>query len=154
VCSRWVRIKFIAQREPGQCAVACLRMAASGYGMDLSETEVETLCKAEKTGIRIDDLANGACEAGMAARLSEGVPPTIDCLHECVIAYVYHPKIRPGARVSTHAVIIRAWDREVTYWDPQLHINEVPMEQKVPEDVFLEGWRLVRYACVIIRLDQ
>lgn len=134
--------KVFLQETESSCAVACLRMAASAFGVETNEEELRSLCHTTDRGTVIDDLLAGALSLGLEARIASLKLDDINPTQELVIAYL---DLLPLDNIeTTHAILIVRAEEQVICLDPRLG------ERMIARQSFEQAWMGTRGLSLVI----
>lgn len=140
------KLPIYKQEKPYSCAVACLRMVLSVYGIKISEEELREKCKTTEIGTSAEDMVFCATEFGLEAEIVYLTLPELKkILSDPIYPIVFINLFPINNIISTHAVIIvRIKNGEVEIIDP------LEGEQTLDLTKFAESWRICRGIAILI----
>ena len=143
-------IPYFRQLDRTSCGVACLRMAASYFGIEKSEEELKEICGTGWTGNVCEDLAKGAVEIGLKSQVLSGM--TIDLVKgyikekKLIIVLLDPGFLYGGMKGFGHFVlIIKVRKNEVIFHDPDSGPGI-----SFPTGDFLPAWEEFKYKGVVV----
>ncbi len=142
---------YFAQEAESSCAVACLRMVLSAFGIQRSETELCELCDCGWEGTDALRLVDAARQLGLRGTRKYNL--SLNELFELIaqgkypIVYV-RTRLDETALPTQHAFVVKETDREILVaLDPWLG------ERKLSTFEFEREWRQMNGLTIICQID-
>jgi ABC-type bacteriocin/lantibiotic exporter with double-glycine peptidase domain len=140
------------QEQPFTCAVACLRIVAEYFGIKRSEAELVPICETTLDGTTPENLAQGARQIGLSAKISYDDPTVLNKFlirQNPVIVFLGIRLNSDPANIEIHAVVVFSEnDKTITYIDPE---DGYEHEQK--REDFFGNWQYAFHVAILISKD-
>lgn len=137
------------QEQPHTCAVACLRMAASHFGITRTEAELLPLCDTTRDGTTPDGLARAARRLGLSATITYDEPTILQeslRRQQPAIAFLGIPSPSTPSHLDIHAVVVTSLDHQhVTFIDPL-----DGLEHQRPRSDFFAHWENAFHIAILL----
>lgn len=143
------KLPFRRQEKPYSCAVACLRMILSLYGIEVDEETLRNRCGTTELGTYAQDIVACAQDFGFRVSVENlDVVRLNDLLRRGIFPLVYVNGFPLEQIFCTHAMVVeRITEREVLVLDPMDGRRTLNIEK------FQKAWEMTDHLAIVMFKD-